>query len=175
MHPFKSSLCRRLMFSGLALSGLTLSLAGCNTAPKTEEAREELTNDTAKTLARMRQGEHGLIFTNLVDFDAKFGHRRDPAGYSAALAAFDAALPELLAAVPPQGALLLVSDHGNDPTWPGTDHTREYGLLLGWRPGLEEAVDLGERATFADLGATAADALGASWDGPGESFWPRLT
>ncbi|KEF35698.1 phosphopentomutase [Deinococcus sp. RL] len=127
-----------------------------------------------KTLARMRRGGHGLIFTNLVDFDAKFGHRRDPAGYSAALAEFDAALPELLAAVPEDGALLLVSDHGNDPTWHGTDHTREYGLLLGWHPGLRGAVDLGERATFADVGATVAHALGVPWEGPGESFWTPL-
>jgi phosphopentomutase len=131
----------------------------------------------AKTLARLRQaaadGTDGLIFTNLVDFDAKFGHRRDPAGYSACLAQFDAALPELLAAVPQDGALLLLSDHGNDPTWRGTDHTREYGLLLGYRPGIG-SVDLGERATFADVGATAADALGATWEGPGESFWPLL-
>lgn len=141
----------------------------------TEEIHTDNNADgIAKTRARMREGGNGLIFTNLVDFDAKFGHRRDPAGYSAALAEFDAALPELLAAVPEDGALLLVSDHGNDPTWPGTDHTREYGLLLGWRPGLTGAVDLGERATFADVGATAADALGATWDGPGESFWPRL-
>lgn len=127
-----------------------------------------------KTLARMRQGADGLIFTNLVDFDAKYGHRRDPAGYSRSLAEFDAALPELLAAVPQDGALLLISDHGNDPTWHGTDHTREYGLLLGWYPGLQGAVDLGERATFADVGATAAEALGAAWNGPGTSFWGEL-
>ena len=131
----------------------------------------------AKTLARMRRaaqaGESGLIFTNLVDFDAKFGHRRDPAGYSGALAEFDTALPELLAAVPEGGALLILSDHGNDPTWRGSDHTREYGMLLAYRPGIG-AVDLGERATFADVGATAAEALGAQWTGPGESFWTLL-
>lgn len=141
----------------------------------TEEIHTDNNADgIAKTLARMRQGGNGLIFTNLVDFDAKFGHRRDPQGYSAALAAFDAALPELLAAVPQNGALLIISDHGNDPTWDGTDHTREYGLLLAWRPGLTGAVDLGERATFADVGATAAGALGAGWAGPGESFWSAL-
>ncbi|GBF07419.1 phosphopentomutase [Deinococcus aerius] len=141
----------------------------------TEEIHTDSNADgIAKTLARMRQGGNGLIFTNLVDFDAKFGHRRDPQGYSAALGQFDAALPELLAAVPRDGALLVISDHGNDPTWHGTDHTREYGLLLGWRPGLTGAVDLGERATFADVGATAAEALGAEWDGPGESFWSAL-
>lgn len=126
-----------------------------------------------KTLARMQAGVDGLIFTNLVDTDAKFGHRRDPEGYSNALAEFDRALPELLAAVPGGGTLLILSDHGNDPTWHGTDHTREYGLLLAYRPGLGER-DLGERETFADVGATVAEALGASWDGPGTSFWKQL-
>ncbi|MEF2279591.1 phosphopentomutase [Deinococcus sp. YIM 134068] len=132
----------------------------------------------ARTLARMRRaaadGTSGLIFTNLVDFDARFGHRRDPQGYSACLSQFDAALPDLLAAVPEDGALLVISDHGNDPTWRGTDHTREYGLLLAHVPGLTGAVDLGERATFADVGATVAEALGADWGGPGESFWKAL-
>ncbi|GGK30383.1 phosphopentomutase [Deinococcus malanensis] len=130
-----------------------------------------------KTLARMRQaaqaGERGLIFTNLVDFDSKYGHRRDPKGYSATLAEFDQALPELLAAVPQEGALLILSDHGNDPTWTGTDHTREHGLLLAWHPGMQP-VALGDRATFADVGATTAEALGAVWTGPGESFWNDL-
>jgi len=126
-----------------------------------------------KTLARMRSDFDGLVFTNLVDFDAKYGHRRDPAGYGAALAAFDAALPDLMAAVPDDGALVIISDHGNDPTWHGSDHTREYGMLLAYRPGLG-AVDLGERATFADVGATVAEALGAAWDGPGTSFWGQL-
>ncbi len=126
-----------------------------------------------KTVQRMGQPYDGLLMCNLVDFDAKYGHRRDPAGYGAALAAFDAALPEIQAQVPADGALLIISDHGNDPTWHGSDHTREYGLLLGWRPGIG-AVDLGERATFADVGATVAEALGADWDGPGESFWALL-
>ncbi|NTY00396.1 phosphopentomutase [Deinococcus sp. JMULE3] len=132
----------------------------------------------AKTLARMRQaaqdGTSGLIFTNLVDFDSKFGHRRDPEGYSACLAAFDAALPELIAAVPEGGALIIISDHGNDPTWKGSDHTREHGLLLVHKGGAA-GVNLGDRATFADVGATVAEALGATWDGPGESFWTQLT
>ncbi|MBZ9752635.1 phosphopentomutase [Deinococcus sp. HMF7604] len=130
----------------------------------------------AKTLARMQQaaqdGTSGLIFTNLVDFDSKYGHRRDPAGYSACLAQLDAALPDLLAAVPEGGALIITSDHGNDPTWHGSDHTREHGLLLMHRAGWA-GVNLGERATFADLGASVAEALGADWTGPGESFWTR--
>lgn len=131
----------------------------------------------AKTLAAMKKadkdGTSGLIFTNLVDFDSKFGHRRDAAGYAQTLAAFDAALPDILAAVPQDGALIIISDHGNDPTWHGTDHTREHGMLLAYRPGAH-SVNLGERATFADVGATAAAALGAKWEGPGQSFWSDL-
>ncbi|WP_425148343.1 phosphopentomutase [Deinococcus sp.] len=126
-----------------------------------------------KTIARMSEAFDGLLFTNLVDFDAKFGHRRDPAGYSAALEQFDAALPQIQAQVLADGILLIISDHGNDPTWHGSDHTREYGLLLGWRPGIG-AANLGERATFADVGATVAEALGAHWNGPGQSFWAAL-
>ena len=128
-----------------------------------------------RTLDRLRAPFDGLLMTNLVDFDAKYGHRRDPEGYANALKAFDDRLPEVLAALPEDGALILVSDHGNDPTRPGTDHTREYGLLLAWRPGMTGGTDLGERATFADLGATVARALGVAWNGPGEGFWEALT
>ncbi len=131
-----------------------------------------------QTLARIQQGAaeglDGLIYTNLVDFDSKYGHRRDAAGYSAALKAFDEALPELQAALPEDGALLIISDHGNDPAWYGSDHTREYGLLLAYRPGLTGLMDLGTRRTFADVGATAAAALGVGWSGAGESFWESL-
>jgi phosphopentomutase len=126
-----------------------------------------------KTLNGMRSDFDGLVFTNLVDFDARFGHRRDPKGYGLALEQFDAALPEIMAAVPPDGALILVSDHGNDPTWTGTDHTREHGLLLAYRPGLGHT-DLGDRATFSDLAATIAEALRVQWEGPGTSFWNAL-
>ena len=130
-----------------------------------------------KTLERMKKatqsGESGLIFTNLVDFDSKFGHRRDPQGYSATLAAFDAALPDLMAATPQDGLLVIISDHGNDPTWKGSDHTREHGMLLVYRPGLRP-VSLGDRETFADVGATTAEALGAEWNGPGKSFLKEL-
>ncbi|WP_261664574.1 phosphopentomutase [Deinococcus sp. Marseille-Q6407] len=139
---------------------------------------DDNTDGIRQTLERMRragqEGTDGLIFTNLVDFDSKYGHRRDPQGYAAALKEFDDALPEFLAAVPEGGALLIISDHGNDPTWYGSDHTREHGLLLAYRPGMQELADLGTRETFADVGATAAEALGAEWDGPGQSFWAQL-
>lgn len=126
-----------------------------------------------KTLKRMQEDFEGLVFTNLVDFDAKFGHRRDPEGYGNALKEFDDRLPEILAQVPEDGLLVLISDHGNDPTAPGTDHTREYGMLLTYRPG-KGSVNLGERATFADVGATVAEALGVQWEGPGTSFWGEV-
>jgi phosphopentomutase len=123
-----------------------------------------------KLLEVMRQGFHGLAFLNLVDFDAKFGHRRDLPGYAQALVRFDSQLPAILELVPEDGLLIITSDHGNDPTWFGSDHTREHGLLLGYRPGIG-AVKLGERESFADLGATVAEALGVTWNGLGAGFW----
>ena len=126
-----------------------------------------------KLLEVMRQGFDGLAFLNLVDFDAKFGHRRDVAGYANALLEFDTALPKILENVPDDGALVIVSDHGNDPTWFGSDHTREHAMLLVYRQG-HENIDLGERESFSDLGASVAEALGARWDGTGKSFWSLI-
>jgi phosphopentomutase len=126
-----------------------------------------------KTLEVMRSPFHGLAFCNLVDFDAKYGHRRDVNGYARSFEEFDAALPELMAEVSANDVLILISDHGNDPTWFGTDHTREHGLLLAYRPGLG-GVNLGTRASFSDIAATVCDALGVAWNGHGSSFWPLL-
>lgn len=131
---------------------------------KTKDNRDGL----EKTLALMEEPFHGLLFTNLVDFDAKYGHRRDPLGYAQALSELDAFLPKLLEALGPEDHLFLVSDHGNDPTFFGTDHTREYGMLLWVGPGVEG--DLGTRETFADLGATWARLFGLTWTGPGQSL-----
>lgn len=121
------------------------------------------------TLRMMAAGVDGLLMVNLVEFDSLYGHRRDPVGYARALAEFDARLPDLLAEVEGDDVLMLVSDHGNDPTWHGTDHTREHGLLLAYTPG-RTGVDLGTRQSFADVGATIADLLGEVWAGAGDSF-----
>ena len=131
---------------------------------KTKDNRDGL----EKTLALLGEGFRGLVFVNLVDFDSKYGHRRDPEGYGRALLEVDAFLPRLLEALAPEDHLFLVSDHGNDPTFFGTDHTREYGMLLWVGPGAEG--DLGTRETFADLGATWARLFGLPWEGPGTSL-----
>lgn len=124
-----------------------------------------------QTLRAMReQSERALIFTNLVDFDAKYGHRNDPAGYARALMAFDARLPELLAALQPDDLLVLTADHGNDPTTPSTDHSREYVPLLVAGGQVRSGTNLSVRATFADLGATIADIFGVEAPVVGTSF-----
>ena len=122
-----------------------------------------------RTIELLKERPNGLIFTNLVEFDSLYGHRRDPEGYAAALRETDDRLPELVAAVSAGDSLIIISDHGNDPTWPGTDHTREYGILLAYTPDSQPR-DLGTRQTFADVGATVADLLGVAWTGPGTSF-----
>ena len=102
----------------------------------------------------MQTLEEGLIFTNLVDFDALYGHRRDPEGYARCLREFDAQLPDVLDALRPDDVLILTADHGNDPTMPGTDHTRERVPLLVAGPSISAGVDLGTGDTFADIAAT---------------------
>ena len=128
----------------------------------------------AKTLAAIaeaaRSGAPTFVWTNLVDFDELYGHRNDPAGFAAALEAFDAAVPELVAALPRGARLLLTADHGNDPTHPGTDHTRERVPVLLLRKGDEAGREIGTRALFADHAATVADAFGVAWEGPGTAF-----
>ncbi|MBN1334755.1 MAG: phosphopentomutase [Deltaproteobacteria bacterium] len=108
----------------------------------------------------------GLVFANLVDFDTKYGHRRDPEGYARALEAFDRSLPALFARLHPEDLLVITADHGNDPTHPGSDHTREYVPFLAWRSD-RPARPLGRRGTLADVGATVAAYLGVPWHGPG--------
>lgn len=127
-----------------------------------------------QTIDILRNPFHGLSFTNLVDFDSLYGHRRDPAGYAKALMAFDEALPAIMAALGPDDLLLLTADHGNDPYHTGTDHTREYVPLLAWSPKFAVGGNLGIRATFADIGATIAHNFAqAAWP-LGTSFLEKL-
>jgi phosphopentomutase len=128
----------------------------------------------AITLQEMKLDFRGLLFTNLVDFDSLYGHRRDPEGYGQALEEFDRALPDLLAALGEKDLLIITADHGNDPIHPGTDHTREYVPLLAWSPGMAGSGSLEDRASFADLAATIADNFHADFATHGESFLKLL-
>lgn len=110
-----------------------------------------------------------LVFVNFVDFDQEYGHRRDVPGYAAALEAFDARLPELIAALRPDDLLILTADHGNDPTWRGSDHTREQVPILSFSPALPPG-EVGIRSTFADIGESAARWLGLAPGRHGRSF-----
>ncbi len=128
-----------------------------------------------KTLAALRQQtDRGLIFINLVDFDAKFGHRNNSNGYANALVEFDQRLPELLDALAEDDILVLTADHGNDPTYPGTDHTREYVPVLITGEHVRKGVNLGVRSTFADLAATIADVFGVKRPSSGSSFKSQI-
>jgi len=111
----------------------------------------------------------GLLFANFVDFDTEFGHRRDVAGYAACLEAFDRRLPALFARLGPDDLLVITADHGNDPTWHGTDHTREQVPVLAYRPGLAGR-SLGSLPSYADIGQSVAAHLGLPRLPHGRSF-----
>lgn len=118
----------------------------------------------------MRQDFRGLCFLNLVDFDALYGHRRDPQGYAEALMEFDRALPRIASGLRDNDLLIVTADHGNDPTHHGTDHTREYVPLLAYSKQVENGQNLGTRPTFADVGATVADNFHVQLPPHGTSF-----
>ncbi|WML54954.1 phosphopentomutase [Neobacillus sp. PS3-12] len=119
-------------------------------------------------------GFTGLSFLNLVDFDALYGHRRDPIGYGKALEEFDARLPEVFAKMQDDDLLMITADHGNDPVHSGTDHTREYVPLLVYSKRLNEGVELEVRQTFSDLGATVAENFNVNMPEYGISFLKDL-
>ena len=125
------------------------------------------------TLEALATLDRGLLFVNLVDFDMVYGHRNDATGFARALADLDRWLPELEAALRPDDVAFITADHGNDPTTPGTDHTREQVPLLAFGPGIRPA-RLGTRASLCDLGQTIAEGLGIAPLPHGESFLAAL-
>ncbi|MEO5895757.1 MAG: phosphopentomutase [Vicinamibacterales bacterium] len=122
----------------------------------------------------MEKTETGLIFANLVDSDTLFGHRNDVAGYAANLERIDLRLSVLVPALLPGDVLIVTADHGNDPTTPSTDHSREHVPVMVTGASIARGVDIGTRATFADLGQTIADLLGAPRLANGTSFLPQV-
>jgi phosphopentomutase len=138
--------------------GITRSIKTANNTEGIEATISAIANDNAS-----------LIFTNLVDFDMHFGHRRDVPGYAQCLEAFDAKLPDIMSTMKDDDLLIITADHGNDPTWPGTDHTREYIPILMYGKNIAYGKDLGIRHSFVDIAATIADALGMDFETTGSS------
>ena len=132
-------------------------------------------NGMEVTLALQKEDFEGLCFVNLVDFDMKYGHRNDVAGYAAAATEFDAFLSEFLPAMREDDILLITADHGCDPSTPSTDHSREYTPMLIYGKGIQGGVNLGTRPTFADISATVLDFFGVDQEGTaGESFLEQV-
>lgn len=125
------------------------------------------------TLEMMEKHDSGFFFVNFEDFDMLYGHRLDPAGFGKALETFDGYLGDILQKMRPTDLLLITADHGNDPTIPSTDHTREYAPLLMYSPSLERGQALGDRQTYSDIAQTVLQALGVANRGlPGSSLLP---
>jgi len=136
----------------------------------TAKNNEQTVDQTIKALG---EDTTGLIFSNLVDFDMLYGHRRDTEGYAAALERFDRRLPEIIAAMNDDDLLIMTADHGNDPTKSGSDHTREYAPLLVYGKSAGAGVDLGTRNSLADIGETIAENFGVRLKA-GESFLSEI-
>jgi phosphopentomutase len=132
-------------------------------------------NDQAldQTLNALKADSHGLIFSNLVDFDMLYGHRRDVEGYARSLEEFDVRLPEILEALREDDLFVITADHGNDPTYRGTDHTREYAPLLVYGKSAAPGINLGTRASLADIGQTIAENFGVKLK-DGDSFLDEI-
>jgi phosphopentomutase len=131
--------------------------------------------DHMKALVRAAsESDAAFIFANLEDFDMLYGHRNDAPGFATALETFDRALPEVLARLGQDDLLLLTNDHGNDPTTPSTDHSREHAFLLAYSPGNTRGKSLGDRRSFSDLSATIRDNFGLPPDAHGTSFLHEL-
>ena len=123
-----------------------------------------------KTIEALKEDRHDLIFTNLVDFDMLYGHRNNIEGYGKALEYFDSKLPEIMENMGEEDMLIITADHGNDPSTPSTDHSREYVPVLVYGKKLKRDVNLGTRGTFADIGQTILDFHGLPNMENGKSF-----
>jgi phosphopentomutase len=172
--PPSDTLLDRLVAAGVpvhAVGKIHDLFAGRGTSTTQPTASDDEGMDAIEALLGRVDG--GLIFANLVDFDTLYGHRNDVAGYARNLERFDARLAELLPRLAPDDLLVVTADHGNDPTTPSTDHSREYVPVLALGAGARP-VPLGDRATFADLGQTLADVFGVAPLAHGTSFRREL-
>ena len=176
VSPFAPTVLDRLCDAGKRVISVG-KIADIFNGQGISDGHRTVSNDDGmgKTIALAARDFEGLCFVNLVEFDSAYGHRRDPAGYTDALNAFDAQLGALLPQLRADDLLMIPADHGCDPTAHGTDHTREYIPLLVWGKGVRP-VNLGTRSGFSDIGQTVCDALGVSGAGlAGESFFREIT
>ncbi len=170
IEPPEDTICDRVVKAG----GRTLAVGKIGdifahrgiTKLKKGKRDLELVDDLLDFIAEAVDGD--FIFTNLVEFDSLYGHPRDVAGYARALEAFDARLPEITSALKPGDLLIITADHGNDPTWPGSDHTRERVPVLCFAPGMDDR-EIG-LVSMADIGETIAAHLGLEPGRHGRSF-----
>ena len=145
-----------------------------DSAGVTEDLRAKNNNQSIdQTIKALKDDTRGLIFSNLVDFDMLYGHRRDPEGYARALEHFDSRLPEIEAAMNEGDVFILTADHGNDPTFTGTDHTREYAPLVVYGKRARAGRDLRIRTSLSDIGQTIAENFGLKL-AAGESFLSEI-
>ncbi|MFN2481974.1 MAG: phosphopentomutase [Pyrinomonadaceae bacterium] len=168
--PPRENLLEAISGAGLAVVAVGKIASIYDSAGVTEDLPGK-NNDQSidQTINALRGDTRGLIFSNLVDFDMLYGHRRDPEGYARALEHFDSRLPEIASAMRDTDLLIITADHGNDPTYRGTDHTREYVPLIAHGARARAGIDLGTRASLADIGQTVAENFGLRL-GAGESF-----
>lgn len=171
LSPFGRTTMNELKDAGLDVIALGKISDIYNGEGVTEAIRTKNNTDGMDKMNEVvRRDFHGISFLNLVDFDANFGHRRDPLGYGEALEEFDRRLPEVLEALSHDDLLIITADHGNDPTFPGTDHTREYVPLLVYSPRFTKGAELPLRETFADIAATIAENFNVPAPQFGKSF-----
>jgi phosphopentomutase len=175
LKPFGRTVMNELKDSGLDVLAIG-KIADIYDGEGVTESLRTISNMDGmdKLLQTLDQDFTGLSFLNLVDFDALFGHRRDPEGYGKALEEYDARLPEVFSKLNEDDLLIITADHGNDPVHYGTDHTREYVPLLVYSKGIAEGKELPVRKTFADIGATVAENFNVQMPEHGTSFLKEL-
>jgi phosphopentomutase len=178
-HDYAVAPPRENLLVALSEAGLDVVCIGkvasiYDSAGVTEDLKAKNNNQSIdQTIKALKEDTRGLIFSNLVDFDMLYGHRRDPEGYARALEHFDARLPEIETAMKEDDIFIITADHGNDPTFPGTDHTREYAPLIVYGPRARAGRSLGIRASLSDIGQTIAENFGLQLSA-GESFLSEI-